>query len=189
MTQLTGGAPATAHPVRLTLRDGSLVELRQLTAASRDRLRAGFGALSPRSRYLRFMSPVHELSERDLRYLAEVDQRDHLAWGAVDPSLPGQPGLGVARCVRLRNEPTVAEPALAVVDSHHRRGLGTALLEVLARSAYDRGITTWRAYVLAENVAMLSLLRRFEPALILDGGGVVRAEIDVARVLGRRPAA
>jgi len=26
-------------------------------------------------------------------------------------------------------------------------------------------------------------------ALILDGGGVVRAEIDVARVLGRRPAA
>src|SRR5439155_20721793 len=101
----------------------------------------------------------------------------------------GRPRLVYALCVRQRNEPTVAEPALAVVHSHPRRGVGTALLEVLARSGYDRGITTWRAYVLAENVAMLSLLRRFEPALILDGGGVVRAEIDVARVLGRRPAA
>ncbi|MGG7378434.1 hypothetical protein ACQ7B2_06635, partial [Escherichia coli] len=71
------------------------VELAPLSAASAPRLREAFEAMSSRSRYLRFMSPLHGLSDRDLRYLTEVDQVDHIAWGAVDLGAPGRPGVGV----------------------------------------------------------------------------------------------
>jgi GNAT superfamily N-acetyltransferase len=174
---------------RRTLRDGTVVEVAPLTAASAPRLQEAFEAMSPRSRYLRFMSPLHRLSDRDLRYLTEVDQVHHLAWGAVDLGMPGRPGVGVARCVRLADAPDVAEPALTVVDSHQGRGLGTLLFETLARAASARGIRTFRAFVLSENVPMLAMLRRDGARFAREGGGVLRADIDVDALFGPLAAA
>ena len=132
---------------------------------------------------MRFMSPLPRLSDRDLRYLTDVDQVDHIAWGAVDLGMAGRPGVGVARCVRLTGEPTVAEPALTVVDSHQRRGLGTLLFETLAGAASAEGIRTFRAFVLSENVPMVTMLRRYRPTFTREDGGLLRAEIDVDALL------
>src|SRR5207249_1225870 len=77
-----------------------------------DELRRGFERLSPESRYRRFLSGVHQLSDEALRYLTHVDERDHLAIVVTRPRPDGsEEGLGVARFIRLRDEPTADEPA------------------------------------------------------------------------------
>lgn len=139
------------------LRDGAPVRISRISRADRERLRTGLQGLSAASRYRRFMTATDRLTEAQLRYLTEPDQQNHLAWGAVDPTQPGEPGLGVARCIRLPDEPTVAEAAVAVIDACHGRGLGTLLLGVLARDALAHGIRTFRGYVLTDNRPALTL--------------------------------
>lgn len=165
------------EPVRATLADGRAVELRRLRPDDRDRLRAAFDTLSPASRYRRFLSPISHLSPSHVRYLTDVDQRDHIAWGAVDPARPEQPGVGVARCVRLRDEPTVAEAAVTVVDPWQGQGLGQLLLDVLARDAIAHGIRTFRGYVLPDNRPMRALIEGHGGVPSATAGGVLRIDL------------
>jgi hypothetical protein len=70
------------------------------------------------------MAPISELSSDQLSYLTEIDYWDHMAWVALDPTQPGQPGMGVARYVRMADDPAAAQAAVAVVDEH--QGAGSA---------------------------------------------------------------
>ena len=104
-----------------------------------------------------------------------------MAWVALDPSNRTHPGLGVARYVRLPHEPTVAEVAITVVDSHQGRGLGTMLLGVITRSAVDNGIETFVAHVLGGNVAMLNLLTALGVAVTTDPDGLIAVRTPLPR--------
>lgn len=163
------------HPqaIEHTLRDGTRVRIRPITPADKERLQRGMQALSLESRYRRFMGAKKRLTSAELRYLTEIDHRSHLAWIAVDPTAPDQPGVGVARCVRLPDEPAIAEAAITVADSHQGRGLGTVLLRVLVAAARERGIEAFRAYVLADNAPMLHILARHGPVKRSTGGSVL----------------
>ncbi|MCA9688367.1 MAG: GNAT family N-acetyltransferase [Myxococcales bacterium] len=165
--------------LRKTLRDGRSVLLRPIEPADAPRLREGLARMSPESRYRRFLAPTGALSDAKLRYLTEVDQRDHIAWGALDLDAPGLPGVGVARCVRLNDDPTAAEAAIAVVDSHQHLGLGTLLLGVLSAAAAAQGIRWFRALVLEDNAPMLTLLRQLNATIAREGVGTVRADVPV----------
>jgi RimJ/RimL family protein N-acetyltransferase len=158
----------------LRLRDGVPVRVRPVVPDDKALLQDAFHRLSPTSRYRRFMSAVKELSARDLERFTEIDYTNHMAWVAIDENAPGHPLLAVARYVRLPHEPETAEVAVAVVDSHQGRGLGTLLLGVLSRSAAGNGIRRFLAYVLPENAPMTQIFR--------DLGATVEFERDVYRV-------
>jgi GNAT superfamily N-acetyltransferase len=145
------------------LRDGSFVTIRPIAPADRALLQAGFDRLSEESRYRRFLTPTPRLSERMLRYLTEVDHRDHEALVA----LADDHGVGVARFVRTK-DPEVAEAAVTVVDDWQGKGLGTALLELLARRARQEGIHRFSAVVLAQNQDMLDVLRGLGPLRVIN---------------------
>ena len=166
-------------PLRFTLRDGSPVVVRPILPEDKERLVAGFARLSEESRYRRFGTPIRRLSEEQLRSLTEVDYDSHMAWVALDPTGPGEPGLGVARYVRLPAEPSVAEAAVTVVDSHQGLGLGSILVGILAVSAVAHGITSFRAYVLAENQAVLELLRDLGARPHADEGPLLRVDVPI----------
>jgi RimJ/RimL family protein N-acetyltransferase len=154
------GAPAVAAPPReFQVRDCTRVLVRPIDPDDRERLQVGLHQLSPTSRYHRFHAAVSELSDAQLRYLTEVDQVNHLAWIALDPALPGEPAVGVARCIRLPTSPHIAEVAVTVLDAYQGRGIGTLLLGVLSRAAAGQGIRTYRAYVEEDNDAMLRIFR------------------------------
>lgn len=142
-----------------TLRDGSEIEVRQVRPSDKDAIAAGFDRLSPESRYRRFFSPMRRLSASDLRYLTEVDHRDHEAIVGIGPE--GEP-VGVARYVRTE-EPTEAEVAVAIVDDWHGRGAATALLERLIERARENRIERFVAVVLQENAEALELFRNITP--------------------------
>ncbi len=173
--------PESSRPVILEVeaRDGTPMLVRPILAEDADRLRAGFRELSEESRYLRFMAPLADLSDDQVQHLTRIDYHDHMAWVALDPTRPGQPGLGVARYVRVAEEPTVAEAAVTVVDSHHGRGIGTILLAMLALSARENGITTFRAFVLEENFAVLELLREMGGLVERFEGSVMKVDVPI----------
>ncbi|HEV2751730.1 MAG TPA: GNAT family N-acetyltransferase [Gemmatimonadales bacterium] len=146
-------------PREFELRDGRRVLVRRIRPEDRDRLQVGLHQLSAASRYHRFHAAVSELSPEQLSYLTEVDHVNHLAWIALDPTLPGEPAVGVARCIRVPVKPEMAEVAVTVLDAYQGRGLGTLLLGVLSQSAAMRGIRTFRAYVEEDNESMLRIFR------------------------------
>ena len=54
--------------------------LRPVVQEDAPALRAGFGALSSRSRFMRFLRPMQELSDDALAYLTRIDHCTHFAW-------------------------------------------------------------------------------------------------------------
>jgi GNAT superfamily N-acetyltransferase len=137
------------------LLDGSTIELREVRASDKPAIAEAFARLSPESRYRRFFSARDRLSPSDLRYLTEVDHRDHEAVIAFDRS--GET-VGVARYVR-DDDPHSAEVAVAVVDEWQGKGAGTALLERLTERASECGVERFVALVLQENAEALDLFR------------------------------
>lgn len=127
------------------LLDGTRVRIRPIVPQDKERLVAAFERLSPESRYRRFLSPVDEITPDLLRRLTEIDYVDHFAWAALLADDPGEPSVGVARYVRLPDEPGVAEAAVTVVDEYQGRGLGT-LLQALGAVALEHGIRRFRGF-------------------------------------------
>lgn len=158
------------------LADGLRVVIRPLLPSDRAALAAGFESLSPRSRWLRFFSPSVRLSEAQLDYLANVDYQNHFALGAFALDEPDQPGVGVARFIRLAERPAAAEAAVTVIDSHQGRGVGTLLLAELASAALERGIDTFVASVLTENAEWIAYLREIGAETFREEPGVTRVE-------------
>ena len=146
---------------RARLRDGTPILLRTLRPEDREELVRGFARLSASSRRFRFLAPLHKLTTNQVRELTEVDQRDHVAIAAMDESRPDHPGIGVARFVRLEQDPEVAEFAITVIDEYQRRGLGTLLLKLLLSAARTVGVRTLRGFLLADNLGMIQLLKKF----------------------------
>ena len=132
-----------------------MITLREVRPEDKDAIAAGFERLSSESRYRRFFTAMSRLSAADLRYLTEVDHRDHEAVVALDSE--GGP-VGVARYVRCENR-VEAEVAVAVVDDWQGRGAATALLERLIERASENGIEQFVASILQENADAIELFR------------------------------
>jgi RimJ/RimL family protein N-acetyltransferase len=164
----------------VSLRDGTRVRLRPVVPGDKPGLRDGFTRLSLVSRYQRFLSPMDELDDEMLAYLTEIDYVDHFAWVALLADEPGDVGVGVARYVRLRDEPDVAEAAVTVVDDWQGRGLGTLLVDALGAVALENGIRTIRGYVLEDNRKMREVLEAAGARISHDSPGLLRVEVDVA---------
>jgi RimJ/RimL family protein N-acetyltransferase len=143
----------------VSLRSGRSVAIRPIRPDDLNRLRAAHDRLSPESRYSRFLAAKPHLSLADARYLVEVDGRDHFALVATSSADPEQI-LGVARFVRSREDPRVAEFAIVVGDAFQREGLASQLLERLADAALEQGIERFTATTLATNEAVHRLIRR-----------------------------
>jgi GNAT superfamily N-acetyltransferase len=164
-------------PERVQLRDGSTVAVRPVRAADRTLLADGFARLSPSSRRFRFLTGKPALTASDLQYLTDVDHRDHEAIGAADVT-DGR-GVGIARFVRSRSDPSTAEFALTVVDEWHRRGLGTMLLARLVDRARAAGIHAFVALIATDNVAMIGLLSR-KPGVELVHADLETLEFEIS---------
>lgn len=141
------------------LPDGRRLLFRPIEPGDKDLLVAGFERLSPASRYRRFFRSIDHLSPAQLRYLTEVDGINHVAWVALLADAPRlEQGAGVARWIRMPNEPESAEAAVTVVDSLQGLGIGKTLLHILGREAVARGVSCFKAWVLGENQTIQNLL-------------------------------
>lgn len=146
----------------------------------REQIREALKCMSTQSRWQRFASPVHELSEKQLDYLTNLDGRDRVAWCALTIQDDKYRGIGLSRYIRLPDEAEVAEFAVTVVDEFQGQGIGRALLEGLIESAQENGIKVLRGYVLTGNKKMLELCKRLQATDSLEDT-FVRVDIPVTQ--------
>jgi GNAT superfamily N-acetyltransferase len=155
---------------KVLLRTGRDVSIRPICASDGAALCAAYERLSERTQYQRFLAAKPRLSAEDVRYLTDVDGSDHYALVAT-PSDRVDWIIGVGRFVRHGDEPQAAEFAVVVSDPYQNEGLGTELIERLARAARSRGIARFTATILADNRPAHRLIHR-----LAAGGLVPRGE-------------
>lgn len=163
------------HTTILELPSGRVL-VRPIAADDKERLELGLEQLSEESRYRRFFAPLSHFTDAELAYLTELDYSDHFAWGAIAIDEPDRPGVGVARYIRSKDDPTSAEAAVVVADAWQSKGIGGVLLRVLAETAQHQGIHQFQALVLATNEPALEFMRHFGASLESDAS-VVRISI------------
>jgi len=127
-----------------------------------------FKGMSARSRALRFLAPTPRLTAGMLRLLSDVDPQRHVATVA---QVDGR-AVGLGSFVRHAHDPTTADLALAVVDRHHRQGIGRSLLRVLTAQAARLGVTAFAVTVDPHNGPALALLRGAGADAWYDDGSV-----------------
>jgi GNAT superfamily N-acetyltransferase len=157
---------------------GTELEIRPIAPDDKAGLAAAVDQSSDEAVYRRFLNPHGRLTAAELRYLTEVDHRDHEALLAIDPV--SQMSVGVARYVRDRERHETAEIAVAVLESWQGRGVGKALLHRLAERARNEGITRFTALMLSENRPMRRLLADLGTTRLLSAGaGAVELAVDL----------
>lgn len=176
---MPGLFPDDRPRITVTLRDGSTALLSPLMAGDRDLLLEGLAGLSPESRYARFGEGRGGFTAAELDYLADVDQRNHVAWGAlVDDHV-----AGVGRYIVDPDE-GCAEIAITVIDRFQGRGLARVLFEVLAAVAKGDEVDEFCFSVRPDNEPVLRILQGIDTTLDPE------KELVVGRVpLGDVPAA
>ncbi len=167
------------HTRAVSLRDGTRICLRPIAPTDKQNISDGLARLSPESRYRRFMAAMDHLSDERLSYLTEIDYDNHFAWAAFALEEVGEPGIAVARYVRIPKHAHIAEPAVAVIDDYQGRGLGTLLLALLSTTAAEHGITTFRASLLNDNQPMREMLKNAGATFHAEGQGVLTADVEL----------
>jgi RimJ/RimL family protein N-acetyltransferase len=147
------------------LSDGTPILIRPIRADDKRFLSQGLRNMSELSVQRRFLSSKQKFSRSELRYLTEVDGRNHVALVAESPTQPLRRLIGVARFVRLSEEPDSAEAAIVVADDWHGRGVGSKLAGALAARARGRGIRRFTATMASDNVAALRLMEKLTQEL------------------------
>ena len=160
----------------VVLKNGSTLHLRPVLATDAPALLRFIEGLSPESLHLRFLGAQSSDVEK-AEHLAGVDHENEFA--LVGETRHGIVALG--QFSRDSKRPERADTAFAVADALHGQGIGTSLLDRLARVAREKGIETFEAEVLPYNRKMIEV--------VVDSGfavrqrtddGVVRFEISLA---------
>jgi RimJ/RimL family protein N-acetyltransferase len=164
------------------LPDGASILVRPIRADDKRMLEDGLRHLSDESVQRRFLTLKRSFSRSELRYLTEVNGRDHVALVAEYPGDSVRRLIAVARFVRHTDDATAAEAAIVVADDWQRRGVGTELAEQLSERARALGITRFTATMASDNIAAHRLMRRMTAGLEQQhvGHGVSELVLDLA---------
>ena len=164
------------------LPDGAQILIRPIRSDDKRFLEDGLRQLSDESVHRRFLSPKRSFSRAELRYLTEVDGRDHVALVAEYPGEPVRRLIAVGRFVRLAQDPDAAEVAIVVSDDWQRRGVGSLFAERLAAQARRLGVKRFTATMATDNVAAHRLMDRLTEHLEehYSGSGVSDVVLDLA---------
>ncbi|HET7362248.1 MAG TPA: GNAT family N-acetyltransferase [Burkholderiales bacterium] len=133
------------------------ITIRAVRPDDRERIVRAFHALDRRSVYLRFFSYRKELSAEELRQVTECDGVSRGVLVATMGS--GNEETIIALADYARTGTATAHIAFAVEEDFQGRGIGSRLLQDLAKMARRNGILQFEADVLAENTRMLNVFR------------------------------
>jgi protein lysine acetyltransferase len=162
-------------PIPVRTRDGSELLLRPVLPGDSQRTLQGHVLFSSDTLYRRFMS-ARVPSPALMDYLAEVDYVDHFVWVMTDRD--GNP-VADARFVRDNHDPAVAEIAFTVADAYQGHGIGSFLIAALSVAARVAGVAKFSGRMLADNVAMRTIMDHYGAFWQRDDVGVVTTVIDV----------
>ena len=158
--------------------DGEVFTVRPLTDADASAVIAGFEHLSPESARRRFFSQsIQQVGRGFLTDLA-TPRADHVVLLALD----GRDHLvGGARGILDPDRPGTAEVSVTVGDPWQGRGLGGALLRLLAADLRRVGVHRLAGHTQLENHRARALIAGSSGLLWVDEPGILGFEIPIGR--------
>ena len=158
------------YPTRLVqvrrMEDGMPWVIRPIRPEDGESLQEFIRGLSERSRYMRFVSMLRELTPRMLARYTQIDYHRELALVACvevpNPAHRGHPReviIGFAHYLR-NPDGRGAEYALVIGDDWQRRRLGGQLMQALIAEAREQGLEYIDGLILSTNRPMLTLMTR-----------------------------
>lgn len=140
------------------LSDGTRLTIRPIRPEDASLEREFVDGLSDRSRYLRFMYAMKNITPQMVSRFTQIDYDREMALIAVVDSDGRERQIAVARYV-TNPDGRSSEFAIVVADDWHNRGIATELLRRLIDIARDRRLETVDGVVLRENKGMLTLAK------------------------------
>jgi GNAT superfamily N-acetyltransferase len=160
--------------------------LRLLGPADRDTLLEFFESHTRETIHLRYGYELSQISEARAAELVGVDQSKDAAIGIFEKDQK-VPLVAIGRYC-LRSDGESAEIAFVVREDRRGLGMATTLLGILLRIAASRGLKTFVAQVLRENLEMFEVFARFGGTRTpISGTDSDRVSIDVAGARRRLP--
>lgn len=150
--------PVLPPAFRYPLEDGTPVLVRPLRPDDAQRLRDGFRRLSTLARRRNNFGETGDLPEDRIALLTTANP-DAQAWGAANMNKPDEPGIGVARYIRINGERDLADVAITIADSYQGKGAGTLLHACLHVGAYRAGVRRFTYDVARDNERFSQQLR------------------------------
>jgi GNAT superfamily N-acetyltransferase len=144
--------------IETILTDGRAICLRTIRPSDEARIREGIAEMSDRSRYLRFFSAFREPPESIVKRLSAVDGYDHIGWGAILLDGADYPPIAAAHAIRLEDESSRGELAIAVLDEYQGVGLARTLIAAVLHDCLAEDLLELEMQVLGENSAATALV-------------------------------
>ena len=174
---------STVYPDQIRLPNHRHLHIRPLRRGEDGPIRELYTRLSPRTRYLRFLSPMPVLPDSVLRLLADVDDRRRLALVVELDKADGGDVVALGNLGGIDDRS--AEVALVVRDDWQHQGVGVALAARLLQAAEDRGYDRFVIDMLWNNPAIRKLLNRMGEIVSMN----TRLGVSEVTFVRRRPVA
>jgi acetyltransferase len=138
-------------------KDGSQVTIRPIKPEDLRMEQEFVKALSPESRYMRFMNTIREVSPAQLIRLTQIDYDREMAFVATIDELGAEKEIGVVRYA-TNPDGESCEFAIVVADDWQGKGLARRLMGTLIDTARGSGLRYMHGDFLAENSRMLAFV-------------------------------
>jgi acyl-CoA hydrolase/GNAT superfamily N-acetyltransferase len=140
-----------------TLRDGTEIFFRPVKPTDDEALSKMLYSLSNQSVQKRYFTYTKRFPHKDVQKLTNVDYQQNLSIVGVVPKSGG--GEDIVAIAQYFFDPARrdAEVAFIVQDEWQAKGMGSFLLDYIAKIAMKRGVKSFYAAVLPENKAMLNI--------------------------------
>jgi GNAT superfamily N-acetyltransferase len=149
-----------------TTHSGEKITIRHLQENDTQLLVDMFQRLSPESTRLRFHLYTTRIPEQrvwqEAKGLTRCDECKMAIVATVRAEDGQEHAVGVAHYARKSVHDKEAEVAIVVRDDYQRKGLGKYLLKILAKQARQEGVTYFSAWILAENIRLMKLIKGME---------------------------
>ncbi len=149
-----------------TTTSGEHIAIRLLEEADAALLVDMFRQLSSESTRLRFHLYTTRIPEervwQEAKALTQCDDCKMAVVATVRDDDDREQAVGVAHFARSTPTDTDAEVAIVVRDDYQRKGLGKYLLKMLAARARKEGVTHFTAWIMAENIRLMKLVKGME---------------------------
>jgi len=178
---MSGDYPAEGNE-DVTLSNGKHVRIRILRRGEDGPIRELWPHLSPRTRYLRFLSIMSTLPDSLVHRLVSTDDHRTLAFVAEYDADGSAMVVGLANLGAV--DDVSVEVGLVVRDDWQRQHVGTELAMTMMRTAEDLGFRRFIGHVLDENVAMKRLLKNIGEVVSASTSGNVQ-ELAFTRLRSR----
>ncbi len=138
-------------------KDGTLVTIRPIKPEDVRIEQEFVKALSPESRYMRFMNTIREVSPAQLVRFTQIDYDREMAFLATFDQEGVEKEIGVVRYATSPDGES-CEFAIVVADEWQGKGLARRLMGTLIDTARASGLRYMRGDFLAENTRMLAFV-------------------------------